>query len=217
MTETHVRTRQPPSLILVTDPAYSDDALVKVIEACAEVLPSGSFGVQLRDKKRHADSLRAFAMRLRLVTRRGGTWLYVNGDAQLAHDVGADGVHLGGDAMKVPAARDISGAHVFVSIAAHSDDAVRAGVRDGANAALVSAIFASPGKAAGRGVEALRSARAVAPPEFAIYALGGVDRTNAAACVQAGATGVAVIRALLLASDPAAEARAIHEAMNSRG
>jgi thiamine monophosphate synthase len=61
-------------------------------------------------------------------------------------------------------------------------------------------------------VDALRSARVVAPKTCAIYALGGVERANATDCFLAGADGVAAIRALLLASDPGAEALAIYQA-----
>jgi thiamine-phosphate pyrophosphorylase len=173
--------------------------------------------VQLRDRKKNESALRAFAERLRTVTKEHGAMFMVNGHPQLAKDVGADGVHLGGTAVKVPQARAVfgdAGQEVFVTIAAHSDQAVKLGARDGANGALVSAIFASPGKAAGRGADALRTARVSAPEGFVIYALGGVEKGNAAECALAGADGVAVIRALLLASDPAAEARAIHESLN---
>jgi thiamine-phosphate pyrophosphorylase len=200
-----------PRLILVTDPAYGDDAIVRTLEACARALPHGAFGVQLRDKKRPSVSLRMFASRLRLITRSAEAKLFENGDPHLARVIGADGVHLGGDAIRARDARAIVGPGAFISIAAHSDDAVRLGVADGANAALVSPIFASPGKGGGRGVDVLRSARALAPADVAIYALGGVDHGNTAACIEAGAHGVAVIRALLLADDPAAEARAIYD------
>jgi thiamine-phosphate pyrophosphorylase len=203
----------PPPLLLVTDPAYGDDAILRVIEACGAALPARAFAVQLRDKRRELVSLRMFASRLRLLTKKIGAWLVINGSAQLARDVGADGVHLGGGSGTVDDARKICGERAFVSIAAHSDDAVRGGVKDGASGALVSAIFASPGKGSGRGVQALRAARAIAPPDFAIYALGGIDQTNAGMCIHAGATGVAVIRALFLAADPAAEARAIYDRM----
>ena len=55
----------------------------------------------------------------------------------------------------------------------------------------------------------------MAGERFAIYALGGVGRTNAEECVLAGADGVAAIRALLLASDPGAEARAIYDSLHA--
>ena len=205
-----------PRLILVTDSSYADDRVVEVAEACSRALPKGVFAVQLRDRKKDDVALRAFAERLRAVTKEHGAIFMLNGHAQLARDVGADGVHLGGDDARVQEARAVfgdAGQALFVTIAAHSDQAVKIGSRDGANGALVSAIFASPGKAIGRGVDALRTARVSAPKGFAIYALGGVDRANARDCFLAGADGVAMIRALLLASDPAADARAIHECL----
>ena len=106
----------------------------------------------------------------------------MNGHVQLAKDVEADGVHLGGDGHEGPrqatrALRRCLGDSTFVTIAAHSDQAVKLGARDGANGALVSAIFASPGKAAGRGVErAANGARRSRQKDLAIYALGGVER-----------------------------------------
>ena len=62
----------PPRILLVTDPAHDDDAIVRVVEACVAALPHGTFGVQLRDKLRPRASLAAFAARLRVVTRPGG-------------------------------------------------------------------------------------------------------------------------------------------------
>jgi thiamine-phosphate pyrophosphorylase len=207
-----------PKIILVTDPSYKDERVLEVVEACTRALPAGSFAVQLRDKKKEPAALRAFAEKLRAATRPAegpSALLLINGSPQLAKDVGADGVHIGGSGMKVDEARAIFGDGAFITIAAHSDGAVKLGAHDGADGALVSSIFASPGKAAGRGVEALRSARAVGGSDLAIYALGGVDRTNAHECILAGADGVAAIRALLLASDPGAEARAIYESLHA--
>ncbi len=209
-----------PKIILVTDPAYDDARIVEVVEACIRALPPGTFAVQLRDKKREPAALKTFAERLREATRAGrddapGALLLINGNPGLAKDVGADGVHVGGTELKVAEVRSVVGPDAFVTIAAHSDNAVKLGARDGADGALVSAIFASPGKAVGRGLDAIRSARAVAGPAFLIYALGGVERANAADCIHAGADGVAAIRALLLASDPGAEARAIYDRMHA--
>ena len=46
-----------------------------------------------------------------------------------------------------------------------------------------------------------------------MYALGGVDADNARACAEAGADGVAVVRALLASPEPARVARAMHDAL----
>jgi len=224
-----------PRVVLVTDPVFGDDGIVRCVEAVAHALPEGALAVQLRDKQRPLVSLRVFASRLRLVTRAVGAALVINGDARLARDVGADGVHLGTGAGTVQGARAAAGADAWVSVSAHSDADVRRAIADGADAALVSPVFPSrpPSLHAaakeGRGLEALRSARALAQTlapdaadhpsggdRLAVYALGGVDADNARACAQAGADGVAVVRALLATPDPGRIARALHDALTAR-
>jgi len=210
---------QRPPLILVTDPAFTDDRIALVVETVGRALAPGLFAVQLRDKSRPRASLEAFAERLREVTARCGTALVINGDARLAKAVGADGVHLGGLAGTVLEARRIVGEAAWISVAAHDDADVEAGRDAGADAILVSPIFATPGKGAPRGVAALRAAKAVVGDvragslsRVAIHALGGVEPASARQCREAGADGVAVVRALLAAKDAvtmAAVARAL--------
>jgi thiamine-phosphate pyrophosphorylase len=211
-----------PRVILVTDPVFGDDGIVRCVEAVARALPAGALCVQLRDKHRALVSLRIFASRLRLVTHAVGASLVVNGDARLARDVGADGVHLGKGAGTVQDARAVCGARAWVTVSAHSDGAVRRGIADGADAVLVSPVFPSrpPSILAAakdaRGLDALRSAHAIAAGRVALYALGGVDADNARACAESGADGVALIRALLASPEPARVARAIHDALTGR-
>jgi thiamine-phosphate diphosphorylase len=215
-----------PKIILVTDPGYSDEKIIDTVESAASAVPPGSLAVQLRDKIRDPADLGSFAARLRAITLGKDAWLIVNGDARLAKEVGADGVHLGGRAMTIAEARAILGSRSWISIAAHSDDAVRAGVAEGADAALVSPIFPTespksemrmrvrePDVKLPRGIEALQSARQIAGTSCLIYALGGVTSKNARECVTAGADGIALIRGLLGSQDPAVEARALHDAV----
>ena len=215
--------RVAPRIVLITDPAFGDDAILRCVTACARALPKGALGVQLRDKRRALPSLRVFASSLRALTDRLGAWLVVNGDARLARDVGADGVHLGGGVGSVGAARRAVGRATWVSVAAHSDEEARRAAADGADAILVSPVFSTrtpsplttvalaPAKAP-RGLEAIRSARNVTGGRVKLYALGGVTSGRAAICAAAGADGVAVIRALLASDNPAAASRAIHDA-----
>ena len=211
-----------PLVILITDPAFGDDTILRCVRLSGGALPPGTFAVQLRDKERPVVGLRLFARQLRIVTRRVGASLLLNGNPALARDVGADGVHLGRDAASVREARDVCGSQTWVSVAAHSDDAVGAAAQNGADAVLVSPVFLTRdprmrrvAKQA-RGVEALRSARAIAGGRLAIYGLGGVTAENARACANAGADGIAVIRALLASAEPARLARALHDAVVSR-
>lgn len=213
-----------PRIILITDPAFGDDGIVRCVETVARALPAGALCVQLRDKQRAIVSLRVFASRVRLVTRAVGASLVINGDATLARDVGADGVHLGRGAGTVEQGRAICGPRAWISVSAHSDGAVRRAVRDGADAVLVSPVFPSrppsilaPEKE-GRGLDALRSARAIVAVSggTCVYALGGVDADNTRACAEAGADGVALVRALLASPEPARVAKAMHDALAAR-
>src|ERR1700681_3735843 len=97
-----------PRIILVTDPTFGDDFIVRQIILAGNAVPAGWLSVQLRDKRRPRVGLRLFASRLRLVTRAVGASLVVNGDASVARDVGADGIHLGRGAT-VSAARQTLG------------------------------------------------------------------------------------------------------------
>jgi thiamine-phosphate pyrophosphorylase len=117
----------------------------------------------------------------------------VNDDVEAALRLGADGVHLG---------RDDDGAERAVSeglllgCSAASVDEARAG--EELRAAYIGAgpVWATPSKEDADtpiGLDGLAEiCRAVSVP---VVAIGGVDATNAADCIQAGAAGVAVIRA----------------------
>ncbi|HUO52407.1 MAG TPA: thiamine phosphate synthase, partial [Gemmatimonadaceae bacterium] len=66
---------------------------------------------------------------------------------------------------------------------------------------------------AGRAIGPVGFSRLARSCRVPAVAIGGIDATNAATAVMAGAAGVAVIRAVMGASDPERAARAIREAM----
>jgi thiamine-phosphate pyrophosphorylase len=214
-----------PRLILITDPSFGDETIVRCVRGAALALPPGALAVQLRDKRRLRPSLRSFAVQLRCVTRSVGAWLIVNGDSIVARDAGADGVHLPSatdPAARIQEARASFGRSTWISIAAHSDEDVARAAAAGADAVLVSPVMATRAPGAGspekspRGLAAIRRARALAPPGLLIYALGGVTAATAGACAASGAFGVAVIRALLSSAQPGHAALAIHDAVIRR-
>ena len=196
--------RALPRILVITDPAYPPEIIVAQLRQALGAAASGTLAVQVRDRGRRPEAL---ARELRALTRAHGAMLLVNRDVALAVEIGADGVHFGGDPID-PSARAALGRAAFLTVAAHTDDDVRAAISSGADAALVSPIFETPGKGSPRGANAIVRARAVAP-SMPIYALGGVDASNVAACLAAGANGVAVIRAILGAADAGAAARAL--------
>jgi thiamine-phosphate pyrophosphorylase len=182
-------------------------ALIARIRAAA-ALPleiRARIAVQLRDPDLTTRARFDLGARLLRETRAAGLSLLVNDRLDLALALAADGVHLGHRSVTVADARALLGPDALISVACHSVPEVLAAAAQGASAALLSPIFASPGKGPPLGLSALQEARRAldhSPQSDSqavhLLALGGVDATNAAACLTAGADGVAAIRADLI-------------------
>jgi thiamine-phosphate pyrophosphorylase len=187
-------------IVLVTDPRYSFEHLVWAIDRVREALSDEHLVVQYRDKVSSPhDRSRAIERLVRKQMR-----VVVNGTPEEARNLGAYGLHLPGRSPDLPRAREVLGDQAWISVAAHDDAAVEHAVRGRATAALVSPIFEVPQKGPPRGVDAVERAHAVAQGELRIIALGGIDSLRrAASCSAAGADGIAVIRAIFDAPDPA--------------
>jgi thiamine-phosphate pyrophosphorylase len=131
----------------------------------------------------------------------------VNDDVEAALTLGADGVHLGRDD---PGAARAVETGLMLGTSASSVDEARAGERRGAAYIGAGPIWATPSKPDADppiGLDGLREiCDAVSIP---VVAIGGIDATNAADCIAAGAAGVAVVRA-------AADSRAVSEALAGR-
>lgn len=203
-----------PLLTLITATGTVPEAQLLARLAALGAFPAEArarVAVQLRDPELSGKALYALGLRLREATAGLGVGLVVNDRLDVARVLGADGVHLGRRSVGVADARAIVGEGAWISVACHdAEDAARA-AEEGADAAVLAPIFATPGKGAPLGVVALREARRRLPARCALVAMGGVDAASAPACLAAGADGVAAIRAdpgallqaLLDARDPA--------------
>jgi thiamine-phosphate pyrophosphorylase len=177
-------------------------ALVEDLETARRAVEAGATVVQLRVKA----PTEAIVARGRGFRGLGVT-LVVNDDVEAAVELGADGVHLGQSdegADRARAAGLLLGRSVVSLEQALEADADYLGAGP---------VWATPSKADADppiGLEGLEGiARAVSIP---VVAIGGIDASNAAVCIRAGAAGVAVIRA---ATDPALR-KTVDEALAAR-
>ncbi len=106
----------------------------------------------------------------------------LNSRADVAVATGADGVHLPSDAPR----ESLPG--LLIARSCHSIEQVR---NSEADLVTFGPVFDSPGKGAPLGLEALQAACRLGKT---VFALGGVNWENAAACMDAGAVGIAGIR-----------------------
>ncbi len=142
------------------------------------------------------------AQALRQLTREFNATFIVNDDAQLAAQVDADGVHLGGEDGSVAAARALLGEAKIIGVSCYNRASLAfEAVRQGADYIAFGAFFSSSVKpeAAKADLALLHEMRQqLAVP---IVAIGGITQQNGAALVAAGADALAVISALWNAPD----------------
>lgn len=165
--------------------------------------------VQIREKQLPDGALLEALATAREVTARHGVPLVVNDRADLAILAGADFVHVGHEDIPVEKARLFG---LPVGLSTHSRGEIDAAAAD---YIAVGPVFATPTKE-GRppvGLELVEyAARHARQPWFAI---GGIDESNAAAVVGAGATRLAVLRAITEARDPELAARRLRQSLGS--
>ena len=169
--------------------------------------------IQLRAKDADARALVEVARAL-VAALPAHVPLIVNDRADVALAAGAAGVHVGADDLPVAAVRRIAPPD-FVIGASVGCDAEVAGSR-GADYVGIGPVYGTASKDdAGTAIgidEFARLARACALPAVGI---GGIDAANAAAVIAAGASGVAVIRAVFAARDPERAAAALRSALGT--
>ena len=181
-----------------------------LVEVVTAALDAGLSAVQLREKDLTGRALLTLAERLRAATARTGALLLVNDRVDVAVAVGADGVQLGGGSLPADVARRLLAPGRLVGVSTHAASEVARAAAAGADFCLFGPVYATPAKAAygpPQGEARLRDAvRAAAVP---VLAIGGVGVAEVPRVRDAGAAGVAVIRAILAAPDAAAATRAL--------
>ncbi len=195
-------------LLLITDRRVTED-LVATVTAALTFAPAGAVAVMLREKDLPGRALLALARRLRAVTAATGAALLVNDRVDVALEAGADGVHLPAAGIPVAEARRRLGPERLVGVSTHGAAEVAAAAAAGADYATFGPVFDTPSKRRYGPPPGLEALAAAAREPLPLYGLGGVDPGNADAVRAAGAAGVACIRAVLAAADPAAAVAAL--------
>jgi thiamine-phosphate pyrophosphorylase len=174
--------------------------LEEIVAAAAQ---GGAGAIQLREKDLSARDLYALGARLQTTLAPYGVPLLINDRLDVALALDAAGVHLAGHSLPTAVARRMLGSGKLLGVSTHSVEEARCAAEEGADFIVFGPVFTTPSKVAygpPQGVQLLSTVvRAVRIP---VIAIGGIDPANLAQVVQAGAYGVAMIRAVLAAPDP---------------
>jgi thiamine-phosphate pyrophosphorylase len=177
------------------------------------VVAGGATLVQLRDKVGSTRGMIEDARAVKEVLAGTGVPLVINDRIDVALAAEADGVHLGQDDMPVAEARRLMGERAIIGLSIKSAAQANAAPLGQIDYAGIGGVYATTSKdnpdspigvAGLRGIVAALRAR---KPGFPVCGIAGIDATNAAAVIEAGANGVAVISALSMQADPQAAAR----------
>lgn len=181
-------------------PDEPDTALL--VAGVRAALAGGASLVQYRNKTADAALRLTQARALLVICREQHVPLIINDHLDLALEIDADGLHLGGEDGAIAAARAGLDSRKLIGASCYNllQNAVNA-EREGADYVAFGSFFASgvkPG-AVRAPLDLLQEAkRRVSVP---VVAIGGITLANAPQLIAAGADGIAVISALFAAPD----------------
>lgn len=186
-------------------------ALVDDLETARVAAEGGATVIQLRLKGASTRDIIDQGVTFKWLCSRLGVQLVINDDVDAAVELGADGVHLG---RSDEGAERAASAGLMLGLSAWSVDEARDAARRGATYVGAGPVWATPSKTDADPAIGLRGLEEIcAAVSIPVVAIGGVDADNAPHCIQAGAAGVAVIRA---ATDAQRLRAAIDEALAAR-
>jgi len=178
-----------------------------------ELAGAGVDLIQLRAKEAADADIVRMAEPILARCREAGIPFILNDRPDLAAAIGADGVHVGQEDAPVAEARALVGSKV-VGLSTHDRAQVDAAPDAAPDYIAVGPVFDTPTKPGrpGVGFGLIRyAAERVAMPWFAI---GGIDIATLDDVMEAGATRIVVVRAIVEATDPIAAAAALEQQLH---
>jgi thiamine-phosphate pyrophosphorylase len=202
------------SVYLVTDPELTGR---RTVEATVEMALAGGVSfVQLRDPHGKGRLMVETARRLVALLRPRGIPLVINDRVDVALAADADGVHVGQSDIDARDVRAMIGPDRILGLSVGTPaefEASRAALA-AVDYVGVGPVFATATKTDAGGAIGMAGVatmcRLIKLPSVAI---GGLNASNTAEAIRAGADGVAVVSAIMNATDPAAAAKAIAAAV----
>ncbi len=199
------------SLYLVTSGVEN---LVEVVESA---LKGGLKLVQYRSKNDDDRVRFQQAQALKDLCDRYNALFLVNDRVDIALAVDADGVHLGQTDLPVTFARQILGKDKIIGQSTTSPEEMAKSLATDIDYIGVGPVHETPTKA-GKKASGLEYVRyAVENATVPWFAIGGIDGSNVEDVVKAGAKGVAVVRAIMIADNPQTETENILRKLDRNG
>jgi thiamine-phosphate pyrophosphorylase len=161
-----------------------------------ELRQAGIRFLQYRDKEATDDLVMERAALLRAIFP--DSCLILNDRVSLVAAARYDGIHVGQEDLSPAQTRATLGSEVLIGVSTHSEDQLRRATNGPADYIAIGPVFATASKLDPDpvvGLDGVRAARAMTAKP--LVAIGGINRSNCAAVIEAGADSVAVISDLI--------------------
>jgi thiamine-phosphate pyrophosphorylase len=193
--------------LVMTDPVVGYEACAQAAVRC------GLRYVQLRMKNVARAAILAEARKVRAVTASTQTLFIMNDDVELAWAADADGVHLGQSDMPLAEARKLwTAPGKIFGLSTHSEAQELAARELRPDYIGVGPVFPTPTKAIADpalGIE--RAGAIIKNSPLTCVALGGLDETNLAGVLKAGAVNFCAVRAIMQSPEPEKTIRSLQQ------
>jgi len=188
--------------------AFTDRTILSApdfgIRAAAIAAAGAAVALHARDRGDPGAGLAASVLRMVALARPPEAAVFVGGRPDIAAAGGAHGVQLGNDDLGPVDARRVL-PHGWIGRSVHGLEEARRAIEEGADFLVLGSIYETPSHS-GRPAAGIGLLREVARLGRPVIAIGGITPERVPELKAAGAYGVAAIRALWQADDPAAAA-----------
>ncbi len=186
------------SLYLVTDRSWeANKGLVKQVE---EAIQSGVTFVQLREKKLDYPKTKELALKIQNVCNKYNVAFVINDNVQLAHEINADGVHIGQDDMDAITTRKIMKDKI-VGVSVFTVEEALLAQENGADYLGVGTIFTTSTKKDAANVSINTLTKICDAVKIPVVAIGGINEDNLHKLENTNIDGVAIVSAILAADN----------------
>lgn len=201
-------------LYVITDKKLiKRDSFVETVEMA---IKGGARIVQLREKETPDDEIINLGKAILNVTKRYSVPIIINDSPELAKEIGADGVHLGGEDTSIEKARMVLGSEAIIGVSCYNQ--IERGldaVKRGADYVAFGTPYNTPTKPDREPTSIEILNEAVKLINIPIFAIGGITKDNAQPILDTGVDGIAVITSVFGSSDPEAAARDLASLTNT--
>ncbi len=182
-----------------------------------KAIRGGATLIQLREKNLTHEEFKAEALEIQQLCKKYSVPFIINDDVELAHEIDADGVHVGQDDMEAGNVRNLIGSEKILGVSVQTPEQAVLAESKGADYLGAGAVFHTNSKLDAADVSHETLKKICASVKIPVVAIGGINAKNINQLAGTGIAGVAIISAIFAADDIEKSARELRNLSGDLG